>query len=159
MTDRILVTAPEGRKTPIASSDGAAPGGGQLYVEQGDIIAVPYSSTVRRSIQRGDLIPCTESGLAADDLADAQAPEDFEPVFAVNRNRPAEPDDQQPLPDSGNLQRDRVRRKPPPAPHNPLPQPPGTTIPGDVSMKSAHPNMDASGIASFDADADLHKGR
>jgi hypothetical protein len=153
---RILVTAPEGRKTPIASSDGSSPGGGQLYVEQGDVVPVSYSSSIRRSISRGDLIPCTESGLAAESLDDAQASEGFEPIFAINM--PPQPDDQQPLPDSGGLQRDRVRRRPPPAPHAPQPQPPGVEIPNDVSMKGAHPNMDASSAPSFDT-SDRSKGR
>jgi hypothetical protein len=150
MPNRILVTAPEGRETPIATTDGIAPTGGQLTIQKGDIVPVPYSSSIRRSINRGDLIPCTPTGLHADELTHAEAPDGFEPQFAGDRYLPPAPDDQQPLPDSGNLQRDRVRQKVPPSPQNPQPQPPGVKVPGDVSMRGASPNMDAAGSPSFD---------
>lgn len=57
----IFVTAPEGRKTPIAAADGAEPGNSLLYVEAGAVARVKYSGDVRRSIARGDLIPVDEN--------------------------------------------------------------------------------------------------
>jgi len=68
------VTAPEGRKTPIASSDGCEPGGGLLYVEAGTVARVRCSGHVRRSIDRGDLIPCTADGKPVE-LEQAGSPE------------------------------------------------------------------------------------
>lgn len=62
----ITVTAPSGRRTPIHHEDGTEPGGGQLCVVAGEIIRVRYagSQTIRRSIGRGDLIPCDMNGAA-----------------------------------------------------------------------------------------------
>ena len=48
------------------------------------------------------------------------------------KHREPAPEDRQPMPDSGELARDSVRRKPAPSPFRPLEQPPYTTIPDDV---------------------------
>jgi len=58
----ITVTAPAGRRTPIGRRDGAEPGGSQLCVVRGVVCRVRYSQDVRRSIARGDLIPCDMNG-------------------------------------------------------------------------------------------------
>ena len=62
----ITVTAPPGRRTPVHKDDGAEPGGGQLCVVEGEIVRVRYakSQSIRRSITRGDLIPCDMNGAA-----------------------------------------------------------------------------------------------
>lgn len=64
----ITVTAPPGRRTPIHRDDGAEPGGAQLCAVEGEIIRVRYakSQSIRRSIARGDLIPCDMNGAAVD---------------------------------------------------------------------------------------------
>lgn len=79
MPTHIFVTAPEGRKTPIAAGDGAEPGNSLLYVEAGSVARVRYSGDVRRSIARGDLIPvdadAKPTGKAGDyDIEKAAAP-------------------------------------------------------------------------------------
>lgn len=48
------------------------------------------------------------------------------------KHRSPPPDERQPMPKSGELARDSVRRKQPPATHAPLPQPAHTVIPDDV---------------------------
>jgi len=58
----ITVSAPSGRRTPIHTSDGAEPGGGQLYAEPGWVCRVRYSQTVRRALDRNDLFACTMDG-------------------------------------------------------------------------------------------------
>lgn len=62
----ITVTAPSGRLTPIHKLDGIEPGGGLLYARPGEIIRVrcAKSQAIRRSIGRGDLIPCDMNGAA-----------------------------------------------------------------------------------------------
>lgn len=63
----ITVTAPPGVVTPIHQTDGVEPGGAQLRVAAGEIVRVRYagSSAIRRSIARGDLIPCNMDGKRA----------------------------------------------------------------------------------------------
>lgn len=74
----ITVTAPQGVTTPIHRLDGSEPGGGQLCVRAGEIVRVRYagSQTVRRSIGRGDLIPCDMNG-ASVGVALAFAPDEL----------------------------------------------------------------------------------
>lgn len=72
----ITVTAPTGRRTPVHPSDGAEPGGAVLFVEPGAVRRVAYSQTIRRSITRGDLTPCTMDG-AACGVELAAAPNDL----------------------------------------------------------------------------------
>lgn len=62
----ITVTAPPGRLTPVHRADGAEPGGALLCAKAGEIIRVRFagSSAIRRSIARGDLVPCNMSGAA-----------------------------------------------------------------------------------------------
>jgi len=73
----ITVTAPPGRMTPVGRRDGVEPGGGQLRVVDGEVVRVRFagSSSVRRSIARGDLIMCDMNGapVASADLAAAPA--------------------------------------------------------------------------------------
>lgn len=73
----ITVTAPPDRVTPIHEADGITPGGGQLRVRAGVVARVRYSQSVRRSIARGDLIPCNMSGAAAPSIDLADAPEEL----------------------------------------------------------------------------------
>lgn len=74
----ITVTAPQGKRTPIHHLDGAEPGGGLLCVEAGQAVRVRYagSQSIRRSIARGDLIPCDMNG-AAVGVALAAAPDEL----------------------------------------------------------------------------------
>lgn len=72
----ITVTAPAGKRTPVHSADGVEPGGAVLYVTDDVIARVRYSQTTRRSINRGDLIPCDMNG-AAVGVALAAAPADL----------------------------------------------------------------------------------
>lgn len=72
----ITVTAPEGRTAPVHPSDGVEPGGAQLRVTSDDIARVRFlgSGAIRRSIARGDLIPCDMNGATVDvDAAAAPA--------------------------------------------------------------------------------------
>lgn len=85
---QIYVTAPDGRVTPVSKDDGVEPAGETLYVRPGKVARVRYwlpdgttSQTVRRSVNRGDLIRCDMSGapvnsyeLAAVSDESAQAP-------------------------------------------------------------------------------------
>lgn len=78
MPTHITVTAPEGRKTPIHPNDGTDPDSPTLlFVEAGHVAKVRYSSDIRRSINRGDLIPCDLEGHTVD-VAKAEAPEEFD---------------------------------------------------------------------------------
>lgn len=70
----ITVTAPPDRVTPIHKDDGYAPGGVQLRVTSAFVDRVRYSQSVRRSIARGDLIPCNMSGAGVPSLHLAAAP-------------------------------------------------------------------------------------
>ena len=67
----ILVTAPEGRKCPIHPSGGSDVGG-LLYVEHGRVTRVKYDQDLRRSIARGDLIPCKLDGSPISTLVEAE---------------------------------------------------------------------------------------
>jgi hypothetical protein len=60
----IMVTALPDRVTPIHKDDGIEPTGAQLRVTAGRVERVRYSQSIRRSIARGDLIPCNMSGAA-----------------------------------------------------------------------------------------------
>lgn len=72
----ITVTAPPGRKTPVHGRDGQEPGGGLLYVTNDVVARIRYSQTTRRSIGRGDLVPCDMNG-AATTVTLAAAPDDL----------------------------------------------------------------------------------
>lgn len=69
----ITVTAPPGRTTPIHHLDGRGP------AVAGEIIRVRFagSSTIRRSIGRGDLIPCDMSGSVVPSVDLAAAPDEL----------------------------------------------------------------------------------
>ncbi len=71
----ITVTAPPDRVTPIHEDDGTDPGGGQLRVTAAFVDRVRYSQGVRRSIARGDLIPCNMAGAAVPSIDLASAPD------------------------------------------------------------------------------------
>lgn len=58
------------------------------------------------------------------------------------KHREPPPDERQPMPDSGNLARDVVRRKPAPSAFDPLPQPAHTVIPDDVGPFLPIPDED-----------------
>ena len=75
----ITVTAPPDRVTPIHKDDGINPGGDQLRVTADFVDRVRYrgSQSVRRSIARGDLIPCDMSGAAVPSIDLAAAPEEL----------------------------------------------------------------------------------
>ncbi len=73
----ITVVAPEGRLTPIHHLDGVEPGGGQLQVNHEFVRRVRYSQTTRRSIARGDLIPCDMNGTAVASVELADAPSEL----------------------------------------------------------------------------------
>lgn len=73
----ITVTAPSDRVTPIHEADGITPGGGQLRVRAGVVARVRLSQSVRRSVARGDLIPCNMSGTAVPSIDLAAAPEEL----------------------------------------------------------------------------------
>jgi hypothetical protein len=64
MHTHITVTAPEGRLTPIAPNDGVDPSAALLLVEPGTVCRVRLSADVRRSLARGDLMPCNTEGKA-----------------------------------------------------------------------------------------------
>lgn len=85
----ITVTAPPGRVTPIHHLDGRGP------AEAGVIIRVRFagSHTIRRSIARGDLIPCTMAGSVAPSIELAAAPDELpEPRLVIERiERKAKP--------------------------------------------------------------------
>lgn len=95
MPTHILVTAPEGRKTPIGANDASDPTGGLLLVEPGRVTRVRYSQDVRRSVARGDLLPCNLHGTTvALEQAAADAPLDTDPHVTeidreLARKRPA----------------------------------------------------------------------
>lgn len=79
----IFVTAPPGRVTPIHRDDGIEPGGAVMYVRPGEVCRVRYwigdertSQTVRRSVNRGDLILCDMNGALVDSFELAAAPDD-----------------------------------------------------------------------------------
>lgn len=68
----ILVTAAPGRLVPVHDRDGREHGGGRLFVEGAHVRRVAYSQDIRRSIGRGDLIPCDMNGAATTvELADS----------------------------------------------------------------------------------------
>lgn len=179
MPTHITVTAPEGRKTPIHTNDGTDPSGHQLTVEKGRIAKVRYSQDVRRSINRGDLIPCDLTGKRVESIDDAEAPVDFEHgsrhpddiaiEMANRRHRQADPEDRPPLPDETGPQTDRRRNLPAPSPWRPLPGPPDTQIipredePLQASAGDAPHNLtttDASRAPAFDTtDTKTGKGR
>lgn len=78
----IYVTAPPGRKTPVDKSDGVEPNGSLLYVDPGEVRRVRYflpngstSQTIRRSVNRGDLILCDMNGALVDSYELAAAPD------------------------------------------------------------------------------------
>ncbi len=73
----VTVTAPEGRHTPVNSSDGVEPGGAQLYVTSAHVCRVKYSHTTIRSIGRGDLILCDMNGNRVASAELAAAPEEI----------------------------------------------------------------------------------
>lgn len=80
----ITVTAPTGKITPVHKDDGIEPGGGQLRVTDRGVVRVRYSQSVRRSIARGDLIPCNMSGAAVPSVDLAAAPAELpEPVVTI----------------------------------------------------------------------------
>jgi hypothetical protein len=83
----ITVTGVPGRHTPIHRDDGTAPGGALLYVCEGQVDRVRYSQAVRRSIARGDMLPCDMDGapVASVDLADA--PIDISGRVTVDRSK------------------------------------------------------------------------
>lgn len=58
----ITVTAPAGRTTPVHKRDGGSITGTQSQVVAGEVHRVRYSQDVRRSIGRGDLVPCDMDG-------------------------------------------------------------------------------------------------
>jgi|1185.fasta_scaffold120431_2 hypothetical protein len=60
----IMVTAAPGRRPPIHKDDGRDPSGGLLYADDATVIRVKYSQAIRRSITRGDLIPCNMDGVS-----------------------------------------------------------------------------------------------
>jgi hypothetical protein len=76
----ITVTAPPDRVTPIHKDDAIEPGGGQMRVTAAVVARVRYrgSQSVRRSIARGDLIPCNMSGAAVPSIDLAAAPNELE---------------------------------------------------------------------------------
>lgn len=71
----VTVTAPPGRRTPVAPADGVEPGGGLLYVTQDAVHRVRYSHTVIRSIGRRDLTLCNMNGAPVESAELASAPE------------------------------------------------------------------------------------
>jgi hypothetical protein len=75
----ILVTAPPGRVVPIHRLDGAGLSGVQLQVVDGEVVRVRFagSQTVRRSIARGDLIPCDMNGTEVPTFELAAAPDEL----------------------------------------------------------------------------------
>lgn len=75
----ITVTAPPGRTTPVHRTDGTEPGGALLCATPGTVIRVRFagSSTVRRSIARGDLIPCDMNGAPVASAQLAAAPDEL----------------------------------------------------------------------------------
>jgi len=59
----ITVTAPPGLKVPVHKEDGRCPDGlPVLLVEADTVCRVAYSSSTRRAIKRGDLVPCNMAG-------------------------------------------------------------------------------------------------
>lgn len=64
MPTHITVTAPLGKLTPIHDDDGRHPGGIPLRVSAQYVDRVRFSQSIRRSIARGDLIPCDMNGAA-----------------------------------------------------------------------------------------------
>ncbi len=134
MPKHITVTAPEGRKTPISPNDGTD-GGNMLYVEHGRVTRVAYSQDVRRSIARGDLVPCTLEGAKVETLDEADAPESLESGAHVT-----------------DVDLDNAKRR---AAERMLAErgPHATT---DLSRR-AHPNADASRAPTFDTSDDEGK--
>jgi hypothetical protein len=74
----VLVTAPEGRRTPVAPEDGIAPGGHQLVVTSDVVVRVGWSQTTYRSHKRGDLILCNMDGDPVDSVELAACPKEPE---------------------------------------------------------------------------------
>lgn len=81
MHTHITVTAPEGRKTPIAPNDGVDPSGTLLYVDPGSVCRVRYSADVRRAIGRGDLVLCDLQAKPVKELEQAACPKQLEEVI------------------------------------------------------------------------------
>ena len=75
----ITVTAPPGKVTPVHKDDGREPGGGQLRVTADVVVRVRLrdSHTMRRSIARGDLIPCNMDGAQVASAHLAAAPDEL----------------------------------------------------------------------------------
>lgn len=74
----VLVTAPEGRSTPVCEKDGREPGGAQLVVVAGEIRRVKFSHTTIRSVNRGDLILCNMDGKVVKSFEAASSPKDID---------------------------------------------------------------------------------
>lgn len=88
-TSQIYVTAPEGRVTPVHGADGSEPAGGILYARPGKVVRVRYwlpdgttSQTIRRSVNRGDLVRCNMDGAPVDSYELAAAPDEIAPASA-----------------------------------------------------------------------------
>lgn len=81
----VQVTAADGRIVPIASSTATAPGGQLLLVRPGDSVELPYTSDVRRSINRGDLVivkPSSSSSSSSKPSRSAVSKADTQPAPA-----------------------------------------------------------------------------
>lgn len=83
-TTHIYVKCPPGRLTPIHKDDGIEPGGGVMYVKPGEVRRVRYwigndrtSQTVRRSVNRGDLVLCNMDGVEVESFEAAAAPDEL----------------------------------------------------------------------------------
>lgn len=63
--ETVIVTAPEGRATPLHRTTGRLPGGGLLIVNPGEEVEVPHDSYVRRRIARGDLVIVNKAAKSA----------------------------------------------------------------------------------------------
>lgn len=72
----ITVTAPPDRVTPIHKDDGVEVNGAQLRVIAGRVARVRLSQSVRRAVNRGDLIPCNMSGAAVPSIDLAGSPDE-----------------------------------------------------------------------------------
>jgi len=86
----ITVTAPPDKVTPVHKDDGREPGGGQLRVTAEVVVRVRFrgSHTVRRSLNRGDLIPCDMNGAQVASAQLAAAPDEL-PGGKIARRRAA----------------------------------------------------------------------
>lgn len=87
----ILVTAPDGRRTPVDARDGVEPGGGQLCVTSDVVCRVRYSHTTVRSVGRRDLILCDMDGNPVDSVELAAAPAEFCESKIAKRSKTARP--------------------------------------------------------------------